>query len=210
MYKYRDIFNIEISKNVKTIGQFDFPEIEATQEVPKQVVSFNYAKTCKNPQNYFVHFYIDDYQFERIWRKPKLYSLLLQKFAGIIGPDFSTYTNMPKAQQIFQVYKSRLISAYIQSKGQTVVPNISWSSIESLSWTLEGIPKHSTIALSTNGCLNPKVKNEFVECYKKAIEILEPTKIIIVGEVPKEIRDDDRIINFESHLTILQKKKRSV
>lgn len=207
---YRDVFNLSLVQDIQTVGKYDLPALKPTNQVPKKVIPFNYALSCERPQDYFVHFYIDDYQFERIWHKPKFYALLLQRFAGIIGPDFSTYTNMPKAQQIFQVYKSRLISAYIQSLGQAVIPNINWSTFDSLNWTMDGVPRHSTIALSTNGCLNSKVKDNFVKCYKKAIEILEPTNIVIVGEIPKEIQKDDRIINFDSYLTILQKKKRSV
>ena len=205
--KYKDIFNIKLLDKVRTTGQFDLPIINKTNVVPNKIISFNYALSCKHPEDYFVHFYIDDYQFERVWNRPEYYLKILGRFKGIIAPDFSTYTNMPKAQQIFQVYKSRLISANFQALGYEVIPNISWSDENSLEWALEGLPRHSTIALSTNGVLNKEVKENFIRCYKKAVEILQPTHIIIIGEVPIEIQSD-KTVQFDNrinHLRCLRK-----
>lgn len=206
-FKYKDIFNLSLTTNIETVGQYDLPKLQASNVIPDNIISFNYALSCKQPEKYFIHFYIDDYQFERIWNRPEYYAKILGRFKGIISPDCSTYTNMPKAQQIFQVYKSRLISAYFQGLGYEVIPNISWSDEKSLEWTLEGIPKNSTIALSTNGVLNKSIKDNFIKCYKKAIEILDPTSIIIVGEVPKEIQSD-KTVQFDNrinHLRCLRK-----
>ncbi|MGN1221920.1 MAG: DUF4417 domain-containing protein [Christensenellales bacterium] len=204
MFKYKDIFNLELLNNVRTIKPFDLPILEQINEIPKDVISFNYCKTCKTPEKYFVHFYIDDYQFERVWNRPKYYATILGRFKGIIAPDYSTYSNMPVAQQIFQVYKSRLISAYFQALGYKVIPNISWSDEKSLEWSLAGIPKHSTIALSTNGCLNKETKDNFIKCYKKAIAELEPTTIIIIGDVPAEIQNKN-IVQFSNRINHLRK-----
>lgn len=212
MFKYKDIFNIKLAEKVYTgkvrtgntlEGQFDFPVIKKTNVIPDNIISFNYAKSCKEPEKYFVHFYIDDYQFERVWKRPEYYAKVLGRFKGIIAPDFSTYTNMPKAQQIYQVYKSRLIAAYFASLGYEVIPNISWSDENSLNWSLEGIPKHSTVALSTNGVLNKEAKQNFINCYKKAMSILEPEAIIVVGEVPEEIQSD-KTVQFDSRIKHLR------
>ena len=203
----KDIFNLEISQNLPLVGQFQFPMIKSSNTIPKNLIAFNYALSCENKSDYFVHFYIDDYQFERVWKKPKKYAIILSKFQGIIAPDFSTYTNMPKALQIYQIYKSRLLCSYWQSLGLDVIPNISWSDYDSLEWTLEGIPKNSVVALSTNGVLNKKTKDNFIKCYKKAIEILKPTIVIIVGEVPKEIQSD-LIINFPNRIKYLRNLKK--
>lgn len=204
MFKYKDVFNLELLTNLKTVKPFDLPVLNQTNKVPTNIISFNYCKTCKTPENYFVHFYIDDYQFERIWKRPKHYATVLSKFKGIIAPDYSTYLNMPVAQQIYQVYKSRLIGAYFQSLGLKVIPNISWSDETSLMWSLKGIPKHSTIALSTNGCLNKEIKENFIKCYKKVITELEPTSIVIVGEVPEEIQNKN-VVQFNSRINHLRK-----
>lgn len=207
MFKYKDIFNLKLTKNIQMVGDFDLPQLDPTDVVPENVIAFNYALSCKEPEKYFIHFYIDDYQFERLWKRPEYYMKILGRFKGIIAPDFSTYINMPKAQQIFQVYKSRLLAANFQAKGYNVIPNISWSDEDSLKWTLEGIPKHSTIALSTNGVLNKDTKEKFIKCYKKAIQTLEPTTIIIIGEIPKELQSDKNV-QFDNRINHLRSLKK--
>lgn len=203
MFKYKDVFNLKLADRFEKTGDFDFPVIKQAKTIPKEIIPFNKALSNKNPGQKYVHFYIDDYQFERLWNRPEYYAKVLSKYPGIIGPDYSTYTNMPKAQQIFQVYKSRLITAFFQSQGYEVIPNISWSDEESLKWSLQGIPKNSVVALSTNGVLNKKLKRNFINCYKKAMEMINPSEIIIVGEVPKEIYSS-KIVQFDNHIKQLR------
>ncbi len=200
-----DVFNLRFINNVKFSGQYDLPVIYANGNIQEiqNIVSFNYYNTIRNKANYYVHFYIDDYQFERIWKQPMRYIQILKQFKGVICPDFSVYKNMPKAQQIFQVYKQRLISALMQNAGINLIPNLTWSDVNSLDWILEDFPKHSVIALSTNGCLNKEVKQEFIECYKKAISMIQPLQIIIIGTVPDEIKDDERIVGIKSQIEYL-------
>lgn len=37
------------------------------------LIGFNELLTCKHPENAGVHFFLDDYQFERFWRQPQRY-----------------------------------------------------------------------------------------------------------------------------------------
>lgn len=120
-------------------------------------------------------------------------------------PDFSVYKNFPKALQIYNVFKSRVIAAYYTSKFMTVIPNVTWSDYDSLEWILDGLPKHSVIALSSNGVLNKNVLDDFINTFNEVVRRLEPTNIVFVGSVPKELKSDKRIIQFESHLQLMKK-----
>ena len=83
--------------NQKLTGLFDFPVLNL--EHVKQVfnlVSFNFLQTTKN-YNCWIHFFIDDYQFERLWNNPWQYLELLKRVKGVITPDFSMYTDTPQA-----------------------------------------------------------------------------------------------------------------
>ena len=35
------------------------------------LIGFNELLTCRHPENAGVHFFLDDYQFERFWRQPQ-------------------------------------------------------------------------------------------------------------------------------------------
>ena len=61
----KDVFNFRLLKDVK-FSSSGMPIIFGTEYVPKSLISFNYAKTYKN-KDVGIHFYIDDYQFERVW-----------------------------------------------------------------------------------------------------------------------------------------------
>ena len=62
---YRDQRNYENLNRAKFIGAgaFDIPRILAeVPATPQSWIGFNYAKSCKDPANKAVHFFVDDYQ----------------------------------------------------------------------------------------------------------------------------------------------------
>lgn len=66
--------------------------------VPDDLMGFNYANGCKDPDvrcSNGVHFFLDDYQFERIWRFPLDYGDRLADFQCVLTPDYSLYRDMP-------------------------------------------------------------------------------------------------------------------
>ena len=207
----QDLYNFKCIKACTHYGNLDLPLIKACYDVDiKNVISFNYALTCNDKKNTYIHFYIDDYQFERIWANPEKYLNLFKEFAGVIMPDFSMYINMPKPIQIYNHYRNLLLASYYQNNGIKVIPNISWSDLESLNWCLTALPKHSIMAISTNGCLNNATKTLFKTQLKKVLEILQPTKLICVGTVSQDIKevipDKIQLQVFLSHLDKLHQK----
>ena len=85
------------------VGPYDIPEIDPETDIPihkLEWIPFNYAKSCKNPQGKGIHFYVDDYQFVRLWNEPNKYIPLLQRFDAVCTPDFSQYTDIPESTGI--------------------------------------------------------------------------------------------------------------
>lgn len=48
-------------------GRFDIPILRPELTTAENWISFNYAKGCEEPSEHGVHFFVDDYQFNRIW-----------------------------------------------------------------------------------------------------------------------------------------------
>lgn len=135
-------------------NEYGFPnmypiQIDNLKDIPLQ--GFNYALKETHPENIGVHFFLHDYQFERVWKYPDRYTECLSKFAFVLSPDFSPYADIPKALKIFNVYRKMWCGRYWQEHGMRVIPTITWGNDEDLEWCLEGVPKHSTIAVSTMG-----------------------------------------------------------
>ena len=112
-------YNLHLVSPFETDGIFDIPKIECTANaIPKVFISFNEALSYKKDCSELgVHFYIDDYQFERVWNYPEKYINLLKKFAAVITPDYSLCFDMPRALQIWNVYRQRMLGNYWQRNG---------------------------------------------------------------------------------------------
>ena len=136
-----------------------------------------------------IHFFRDDYKFERIWNTPEKYIEKLAEYACVLSPDFSPYGDMPMATQIFNHYRKHWVAVYMQECGLTVIPTIRASTDErSFDWYLDGEPKHSIVAISTmwvkeNSENFPIWERE----YQTMVDVLCPQKIFIYGDIPNNV-----------------------
>ena len=180
-------------------GEYDIPmllptHIDNLTDIPLQ--GFNYALKEKNPENIGVHFFLHDYQFERVWNYPDRYTEILSKFAFVLSPDFSPYSDMPKALQIYNVYRNRWCARYWQEYGINVIPTITWASDDSLSYCLNGVPKHSTIAISTMGEGRWAKWQSLRRNWNHIMQTLEPDVVLLYGKnIIDEFQLDGNIIH---------------
>ena len=177
-------YNLPLLQKVRTVGRYDMPML-AKQDVttPDTLMGFNYATGKKTVKHCGIHFFIDDYQFQRVWNQPDRYIAPLKRFQCVLTPDFSTYMDMPEAMKIYNVFRSRLIGAYWQSCGLKVIPTLQWAGPESFSYCFSGIPNNSTVAVSTVGVNdNPTAELYWRLGMRYAIDRLEPEKILLYGD----------------------------
>ena len=165
-------------------GKYDIPEmlptnIENLDSIPLQ--GFNFALKEKYPEKIGVHFFLHDYQFERVWKYPDRYVEVLKKFAFVLSPQFSVYNDMPFATKIFNLYRNYWCGRYWQEHGIKVIPSIVWGGDTNLEWCLDGVPKHSTIAISAIGDGRWGNYKSLQTFYDKALNILEPTTVLLYG-----------------------------
>lgn len=166
-------------------NEYGIPNMLPTQvnnlkDIPLQ--GFNFALKTKNPESIGVHFFLHDYQFERVWKYPDRYIDVLKKFAFVLSPDFSVYCDMPKVLQIYNIYRNRWMGRYWQENGIQVIPTVTWSNNISLEFAVQGIPKHSTIAISTMGEGRHAKWIELFKGWDYMLEILEPSCILLYGK----------------------------
>ena len=166
-------------------GDYDIPmllptHIDNLADIPLQ--GFNYALKEKNPENIGVHFFLHDYQFERVWNYPDRYTEILSKFAFVLSPDFSPYSDSPRAIQIYNVYRNRWCARYWQEYGIKVIPTITWANDDSLSYCLNGVPKHSTIAISTMGEGRWAKWQSLRRNWNRIMDTLEPDEVLLYGK----------------------------
>ncbi len=182
-----NVFRPFLVEKAEFVGKYDFPVLKATSSIATKAIPFDKANKEKD-KNQWIHFYIDDYRFERIWSSPQKYLSIFKQFTGVIGPDFSVYTNMPLSMQIWNTYRNRSLSFWLQDKGIDLIPNIVWGKENSYEFCFDGIPKNSTVAISTNGCIGNKLdKYYFKKGFDKMIETVKPKTIVVYSNMPKDI-----------------------
>lgn len=171
------------------VGEYNIPVIEPIEFESTDFIGFNYARNVKDAENKAVHFFLDDYQFNRVWTDPDRYAEMLSRFRYVLTPDFSLYTDFPKALQIYNHYRKHWLGAYWQLKGINVIPTIGWSDKDSFKWCFDGEPTHSVVAVSSVGTQNSKEsKQRFFAGYMEMMKRLEPTQVIFYGNVPEECK----------------------
>lgn len=162
-------------------GKYQMPTLDGIEYIPDKLVGFNYVLSSDD-YRVGVHFFIDDYQFERLWNSPEKYIDKLVSYDCVLTPDFSLYTEMPLANKIWNVYRSRLIGQMLQDAGAVVIPTVSWAETDTFEFCFDGLPKNSALAISTIGV---KQDPETFEIWKAGVDELmkrlKPSFLLIYG-----------------------------
>lgn len=198
--------NLHLKKFVNFADGYEMPTLKACNIIPTSLVSFNAALTAKD-HNQCVHFFIDDYQFERIWNLPDRYVECLRQFQCVIAPDFSQYTDMPYPQRMWNNYRGKFIGAWLQSQGVTVIPNVTWSLPDSYEYCFDGIPQQSVIAINSTGAVRYGLTRFlWLKGYREALSRLRPLAVIRYGTmIPGEDTsvsiyfNNERVLNLRSY-----------
>lgn len=203
-----DVFHSFLVENADYEGVIELPKISTSNYLPKKVITFSKAmsRSCYD-FDCWVMFYEHDRKFERLWRNPKQYLEKLKKFKGIISPDFSLYRNMPLVMQMWNTYRNRALSVWLQNNGIEIIPNVRFGDERTFSFCFDGIEKGKTVAIGTLGCIRKKEDKIFFKVgLAYMVNRLSPKNIIVYGGVPDSIFKPYKdmginIIAFESEIS---------
>lgn len=192
-------YNLHLIEDADTTKDFwQMPKLRRSDYIPDKLIGFNYAKTSKE-KNAGIHFYIDDYQFERVWSYPEKYTDVLGEYSCILTPDFSLYSEMPMPMKIWNIYRSRMIGSYYQNKGFEVIPTISWAEPETFSFCFEGIEKGGIVSVSSIGVKEDKEAGKIWETgMKEMIRKIEPSAILLYGGMVDFNFGNSQVIEFQN------------
>lgn len=183
----------------KGVGDYQMPLLEKQEIDINNIELIGFSDTRindnKNNRRKGVHFFLDDYRFEKVYRNPEQSIERLSQYSFLLTPDFSMYADMNKWRQIESVAHNRWVGAYWQEQGLIVIPTISWSTKDSFDYCFDGIVKKSIVAIGMIGC--KRSKKDFLLGYEKMIEKLEPTHIICYGNPFKEMQGNLIIVDYD-------------
>lgn len=170
---------------------YGIPAMAPVEPVPDGIVweGFNYALTETAPAGKGLHFFLDDYQFERVWASPDRYLNLLSRFDYVIAPDFSQYGNWPGALNLYNHYRKMWCAAYWQECGIRVVPYVIYRE-DLAAWALDGIPANAPICMSSVSDMNKKQRvSQLREEVEYVLGTLRPSQLLWYGAAPEWLRE---------------------
>ena len=203
-----EAYNLPYVDLERTEGRFQMPIIEKEAHIPSGLVGFNYALTSGDNTK-GIHFYVDDYQFERIWNDPHKYIEVLREYDCILTPDFSLYMDMPISMKIWNVFRSRLIGQMMQDEGLTVIPTVSWAEAATFDFCFDGLPEGGVMSISTVGVKQDK---NALEIWKAGTtELLKrkkPSTLLVYGGEVDFDYGDTKVYYFANAVTERMKNKK--
>lgn len=143
-----------------------------------------------------VTFFTADYRFEQLWTSPSRFLGYMTPKHVSLTPDFSLYTDHPRAVHLWNIFRSRWLGAYWQRSGLQIVPTVTWADLKSYDYCFLGLPSEAVLAVSTVGVLRRKATVLlWAQGYAEMVRRLRPVQVICSGAIP---------LGFTSSVPLLQ------
>lgn len=190
----------------ETIGKWEYPLIRhqeiSLDDVRLVACSDTRANDREENKACGVHFFVDDWRFEGIYRNPEKTLSRYSQYAFLLTPDFSLYADMPLWRQSENVGKNRWVGAYWQNEGLSVVPTIAWSTARSFDFCFDAVEKNGTVAVGMIGCKGNKLG--FMRGYNEMLTRLEPENIIVFGTPFPEMEGNIISVDYMSSRKVVR------
>lgn len=169
-----------------------FPIVQSVSNIELPSIALPFSKVInKNIHDSLVVFYEPDVNFARLLHNPKRYVEILKRFACVAGPDFSQKIGMTPFVCFSNSWWNKALTAYFQTFGINMIPNVTWSNTASYAYAFKGLPQKSVIAINSNGIIgNPAAIYLWRKGYEEAISVLDPTLIVRYGDKLPGERED--------------------
>ncbi len=148
-----------------------------------------------------IHFFLYDYKFEGVWKNPDKYLDKLKPYKAVLSPDFSMYREMNPVMQMYNTFRNRWCGAYFADKQFNVIPSVSWGDENTFEFCFLGIPKGSTVAVSTYMVSehgnHKDQKDFFLKGYNEMLRQIEPERIICYSTPFPEMDGNIVFVDYE-------------
>lgn len=173
-------------------GQFPIPVIKRVNPFGLPSLALPFSKVInRSNKDLMVVFYEPDIKFARVLHNPKRYVKPLKKFTCVVGPDFSQKIGMNEFVCYCNNWWNKALTAFYQSQGVFMIPNVTWSDPASYAYAFLGIPKHSVIAINCTSIKgNHAAMYLWRKGYEEALRVLQPILIIRYGDKMPGERED--------------------
>lgn len=184
----------KLDKNGMPIVKRNAVPIQSLRDI--QYLNSQNLTSIRKHKNSLILFFSYDKMLQKYWDNPLKYIPLLQLSKLCCTPDFSIYPGMNKWEMSHNIYKNRWLGCLWQSYGVPVICSVSWADNSTFDICFSGIEKGSIVAVSTLGCT--KVNKSLFLCgYKRMMDTIEPSLVIVYGNFIDGLFGDIILINYK-------------
>ncbi len=191
--------------DVSDVNQIPVLEPVQELEIPNKIIAFNQRGRAQNVKETGLHFFVNDTQFRSVLQQPNKFLEPFSPFPVILTPDISLLEEMPEWLRIQRTHLSRSIGVYYQLRQFKVIPTLRWISISDLDFVLEGLQKHSVVAVGALGNYRDlKLRAIFEGGLNEIVDRLSPKAILVYGSIRPEFHQQlDRRTRVIVHKTYM-------
>lgn len=194
--------------SIETTGDYGMPKLNHCNIVPEKL--FPWEEKSKWRGGAF-HFYCEDAYLSSIWNSAAKYPVpaAIKQAGCCLTPDYSVFTDWPKALCIWNSYRAKLLGALWQFHGIDVIPSLMWGDPSQFDYLFEGLPVGGTFAISTGHSRGDEYV--FKKFYLEALSRCSPDIVLIYGQGLKPWCEDQGVSvkRYDSRLTQVYKRRSS-
>ena len=190
--KFMDLIN-----KTTCCGLYDMPKVLSPRHVNIDYLALysdkhDYTKTNNTCVCFYEYDKVFDSKnslFNAIYNNDiNLLSKYKERFKDVlyfISPDYSMCGDIPETFNIYNIFKSRIVSLGLTLLlNKLVIPNITYASRKSFEYMLDGLEDCYVVAFSTKGSLKDQGQKELLlEAIKYTVDHLHNLKQIVVYDV---------------------------
>lgn len=195
-----------------TVGKYNFPQLAQVNylsELP--VFPFNHLKTKVTEGCYWYHCFTAEKNFHRLYKNFREYEEFFPKIKGLISADFNMYRNYDEKILIDNCLKNRMVDYALQQAGVPMIPTAGFAGESTWEWCFDGLPKNSTVAVTTNTLYDKESNRLFIGGINAIVEKLQPTAIVVCGKCPEWIAKkfpDIQVIKIPNYVEMVNAARR--
>ena len=182
-----DCLGMMLAPDAQLVGKHKFPQLSEQQLIPgKEPLPINYMTSKKYMKCWF-HCFTNEKPYQKYWYNFNRYIPYIQRAAGLISTDFSLYRQDDLETLIGNCYKNRVMAYAMQKINPNIIPTAGFAGENTWDWCFDGLPHHSTGAITTNTLSDPEAKRLFVGGVDALVKTLSPFALVICGKFPNWI-----------------------
>lgn len=191
--KLLNLSYLRLTNTTKAVGECDLPALACnTQVLPDYIALYNHPADYHRTPLTAVGFYLYDNEFDGrnglfnsiYYDDGKRLEYFKKRFEGVkffISPDMSQFGDVDDIENHWRLRNSRIVALWLAEElGAVVIPHITFPTLSSVDFALDGLEDCHVVAFSTKGYINDPIERQTLEtAVRLTVDTLNLNAIVV-------------------------------